>query len=562
MRTVPLALILLASTLFICCNDNPVTENNAPPPDPAKADQLATAGFQALGDSITALQDRDSEGLRNVRFDDIREQLESALDYESDNGIAHLGLAIVEILELNYSDEIWEVADSLDAWGGTVDDLIPPLSVAPPAGRDMLIGRQFELMATLPIAMSTRMAMTFPSNVSIARVQDIITNTVRPALTRSIGHLNIVEGRTGTEIRIHLDDNGVQEDVVIDLGEILLFSAAVHALRFGFSTATAYDVDLWGPDGTYDWLDDLRAYNGGCAQTWAWWVEVTDVGGGVVDLDLAGDVDLYPALVDSIWMDVARYNLEDRDEFLALRGGGSMLSSAHSDLLSMLDRLESAADFIRNRPHETEENVIKLADLTDLDSDLGDPGGPNFAKNWTRIEDVIDFARDLMTGPMTFTEELGPNEIPYAFTVDLSKLFSSPVGDWSDLLPYHRWNVPPGAWLAVDSVSTRETDWGGYDYFNYVRYGPGTCAWEYWPQVNHVSYKTTYWRFDPDSFFELLDGPAGSPIDLDVARFPYCPDYTFGGLFPGMIRADWVELIDILDPPPGARLAQARGVLR
>jgi hypothetical protein len=238
------------------------------------------------------------------------------------------------------------------------------------------------------------------------------------------------------------------------------------------------------------------------------------------------------------------------------------LGGAHADLLGVLDRLESAATFIRNRPHETEENVIKLADLTDLDSDLGDPEGPNFAQGWTRIEDVIDFVRDLLSGPMAFNEDLGPNEIPYSFTVDVSALFDSPVGDWNDLLPYHRWNLPAGAWLNVDSVSTWSFDNGGYQWWELVRYGPGSCRYVDWPQVNQVSFRTTSWSFDSGSVLDLLDGPGGSPIDLDVVRFPYFPDYTFNGLFPNMARADWLDLIDILDPPTSAYLARGRSILR
>jgi hypothetical protein len=79
--------------------------------------------------------------------------------------------------------------------------------------------------------------------------------------------------------------------------------------------------------------------------------------------------------------------------------------------------------------------------------------------------------------------------------------------------------------------------------------------------VNLVSYTTRSWDIDTDALFELLDA-GGNPIDLDVVRFPFFPDYTFNGLFPNMTRADWLELIDILDPPPGAYFAQGRGILR
>ncbi|HXV14445.1 MAG TPA: hypothetical protein VEC56_09590, partial [Candidatus Krumholzibacteria bacterium] len=527
----------LVMACLIACDDNPVDDDTGNPPDPTKADQVATIGFQALGDTLAALENRDLDQLRGVRFDAIRDKLEEALTHESNNGIAHLGLAIVEIVELNYSDEIWGVVDSLDAWqdaGGDID--WPPFALTPRDPHRMLIGRQFELMTTLPVVMSMRMATEFPSNVSVAQIQAIISNEIRPALNRAVSHLNVVESETDTELRIHIDDNGVQEDIVVDLGEILVFSAAVHAVRAGFSTALAYDVDFFGPDGGYDWLDDVSDLNG---FTWCRdngvSVTVTDKGGGHVDLHFHGDQRRSDALTDSILVAVLHYNLEDREEFLALRDGGDALEDAHADLLGVLQRLESAAVFIRNRPHETEDNVIKLADLTDLDADVADPDRPNFMQGWTRIEDAIDFVRDVLTGPVTFTEELGPNDTSFTFTVDLSRLFLSPTDDWNDLLPYHRWSLPSGGWLTF-TEETYSWDNGGFWHEEYyVRTGPSTCTYMYWDQVDMVTYTNRYWDLD-GSVFDYLDAPNGSPIDLDIERVPYFPDYTFDGIFPGMTR--------------------------
>jgi hypothetical protein len=142
---------------------------------------------------------------------------------------------------------------------------------------------------------------------------------------------------------------------------------------------------------------------------------------------------------------------------------------------------------------------------------------------------------------------LGPNDVPYTWTFDLSVFFKSPVDDWSDLLPYHRWNLPAGAWLSADSLSTWTYPNWGYEHWEYVRHGVNSCSYDYWPQVGQITYRSQEWHLDADSFIEFLDGPNGKPIDLDVARVPYFPDYTFNRLFPDMDRADWIELIDILD---------------
>ena len=58
-------------------------------------------------------------------------------------------------------------------------------------------------------------------------------------------------------------------------------------------------------------------------------------------------------------MSVAHYNLENRQDFLRLRNGGSPLRNAHADMLTAFTKLEQAAAFIRDPDRdETEENVV------------------------------------------------------------------------------------------------------------------------------------------------------------------------------------------------------------
>ncbi|HET6348698.1 MAG TPA: hypothetical protein VFH88_06400 [Candidatus Krumholzibacteria bacterium] len=555
-------LALLVCVVCAACSNNPVSEDKTPPENPTKANQIATEGFTALGDALAALNSASNSELRNVRFNSERSQFEEALKYQANNGVAHLGLAILEIVELNYSSDIWAVVDSLQSWGCGPQGILPPVELtpfdlAPVDARHMLLGRQFQLAVMLPVATSTRMAAAFPANVTVGKVQDIITNTVIPALNRSIKHLDIVEKKTGTSLHLTVQTGHGTEDIVIDMGEILVFSAAVHALRSGFSAATAYDEDVFDHDGTYDWLDQIcYLANDNCR--YAWTVDATDIGGGMVDLKIFRTYDDTSTAIDSIWIDLAHYNMETRTGFLSLRNGGTPLSNAQTDLLGTLTRLESAVTFIRNRQNESDQNVIKLADLTDLDSGLGDPGAPNFAKNWTKVEDVIAFIQQVLSGPVVFNEELGSHHVPFTWTVNLSTLYTNPVPDWNTLLPYHRWNIPGGAWrTSVDSLTTYNNS--GYEWWNYAHTGPHSCGFVYYPSVNDVTLHQRWWSFDGASFFDLLDGPNGNPVDLQTARFPYLPDYTLHGLFPDMTRARWLELIDILDPPASMYLVSGRG---
>jgi hypothetical protein len=336
-------------------------------------------------------------------------------------------------------------------------------------------------------------------------------------------------------------DGPVTECYVIDLGEILVFSASLHALRSGFEGMIAYDVDFVGPDGTYQWFEDINSFDPyiWCARDY----EVIEMG-AIDELNILYE-DTYSmssAYSDSIMFRVANHNLENRSEFLTLRDGGAALSDAHSDVVATMDKLDAAAQFIRNRDDESEYNLIKLADLTDLDSGLGDPQGPNFAKDWTRVEDVFSFIRRLMTQPVEFTEDIGGGTA-YTWTMNLGTMYTSPVADWKELLPRHEWHLPTGAWIARQVVLNYQYDNGGGDYW--IDYWNGSyCEYTVLSNIGLVRQYRATWNLDSDTFIVLLD-PLGNPIDPSI-DFPYFPDYTLNGLFPDMTRARWIELMGMV----------------
>ena len=60
-------------------------------------------------------------------------------------------------------------------------------------------------------------------------------------------------------------------------------------------------------------------------------------------------------------------------------------------------------------------------------------------------------------------------------------------------------------------------------------------------------YSINYNMVNEDDILQFLDGEGGNVIDLEAERFPYMPDYTLGGLFPGQTRQDWIDLVNIID---------------
>jgi hypothetical protein len=551
MKRFAVFLILLALfPLTQCSDDNPVDTGQDPIIDPTAADSIASAGFGDLGDSLSALGDRPADELKNADFGAMRDLFEEALTHEGNNPIAHLGLAIVEILELNYNEDVWAIIDSMDSWIGS-DSTVPPEPGPSEQNRHRtLLGRQFSMLVEIPFSFNVSMATAFPTNVSLSKIQQIVATDVMPALGRSLGHLATVESDVNTEVRILVDDNGVEEFIKIDLGEIYLFDASVRALRAAFGMVIAYDADLFGPDGTYNWLDEVRDLDDDGEYMWCGVPEIV-VGDPYDDLNLYWDHGGNEAKIDSIVIRVLHHNYANRTSFLRLRDGAGSMQAARQDLLGTLDKLDASVHFIRNiRQNENEENVIKLTDLTDLDSDINplDPDVPNFAKNFDKVEDVVDFVRSLLSGTVEFTEELGPNRVSFTWQMNLGGWLNSPVTDLKSLLPYHRFMLPSGAWINVSQVMNSNYDNMGATWENYVL-NNDVCEWVVLSNIGIVSYYDINRDIDIDSFIELLDGPNGNVIDPQTMRFPYLPDYTLNDLFPDMSSRDrWLSLVDILDP--------------
>jgi len=540
------SLLLMPLVLFFLlqCSDNPVDQDKGKPITPidTTGNDLAAKWFQAIAETLGALDDKDTQGIRSTSLLQIRNGFNRALSYNSKNSTAHVGLSILEILELNYSEDVWEVIDSLEAWGGGSGSGMFLRAGARPG--NAIIGRQFALLAEMPLNLAMRTVGNFPPNVTVAHIQDIIKNTIMPALGRSINHLATVEQNTKAKVTVTLEGEDFTETYIIDLGEIYFFDASVHALRSAFGFAIAYDYDLVGPDGTYGWIDDLFDLEQGGSDCARYALTVGEGGGDTLAIyDRCGS-----ATVDSLMIAVLHHNLAHRSGFLALRQSGAVLSAAGQDLNGMIDKLEASVNFIKNvRTGETEQNVIKLSNLTDLQSDLGKPDAPNFAKDFHTIEDVLDWARDFASGEMLFSEQLGPSHQTFSWKMNVHALVSNPVQDWKTLLPYYRWVLPAGPWIERRLELQWEESWAG-GYYAYVFEG-GVCQYKYFSPIAYVREYCLYESMNMN-VIEFLD-ELGNPIDMEVERMPYFPDYTLHGVFPDMnSRARWLELLDIMNPSP------------
>lgn len=433
--------------------------------------------------------------------------------------------------------------------GDTVFFPFPPLPDFSTDRHRTLIGNQFQLMVEMPMLTIARVAAA-PDNISFGTVQDIIADDIIPKLNNAISRMNKINPPNSDGVRLCFDHDAFGECLRFDMGEMLVFAAGFYALRSAMNSAIAYDVDFLGPDGTYSWVADyLEAkYNDSPWYGWCYRANLIEMG-AIDDLELTSyhHGSRYDAEADSILAKVAHYNFENRTDFLRLRNGGTPLRNAHTDMITAFTRLEQAAAFIRDPDRdENEENVIKLGDLTDFDNDIqNEPDLPNFMSGWTRLEDVIAFGKVFLSGPYEFTEEIDNSGTEYTWRMNISRMFLAPVNDWNSLLPYHRWDLPAGAWVVPDTTSRWEEDRsGGSIWFEDLDNG---CDFTQLDNIGHVTWISTGWTFNSSPILVLLDGPDGDPVVDPGSEFLYFPDYTFNGLFPDMnSHSDWQNLYNIL----------------
>jgi hypothetical protein len=187
----------------------------------------------------------------------------------------------------------------------------------------------------------------------------------------------------------------------------------------------------------------------------------------------------------------------------------------------------------------------------------------SMASNFKSPAALMNFIAAFLIGPYTINETI--DSVTVNIVVDLSKYFTSPIQDLRTLLPKYKFRTPAerierytDVWLversfspgyftiypfdkdefeiridaaAIDSIDTLFNEYRVYLKSPYQFYAYGDSI------ITTVG-------------LDLVDD-AGNVIPyqniadmVDAKTFlPYFNDYTFNGIFPGMTRPKWLELI-------------------
>lgn len=504
-------LLVLMLGLTACMGD----DDDDNPPDVGQANTLASEGITQLNNIILDLSenepeiDDENDLMLEATFNDIKAKFTEALTYDANNPMANLGLGILEMVSINYDDELWSLFDDIDAMGN---------------GSKRILNNQFQFLAQAPLRVLTQLEPGKDNAVSIMRLQNFVKNSVIPRLEHSISRLS--KAVALADSNVILIDTG-EELVEVDCGEIYAFRASVYTVLAAFSMMTAYSMDMTDADHGYDWIDeinDIDAPENDYYQAFNYSLE-----DGILTVDFWGDYyeeDYKEAYSAELMGKILKSNMDNNHTFGILTEP-ARLSTARNALLNAAADVINGSNYILGETDSQNNDVIKIENILSFNEDdlPPDDGAPNFTQDWHTIEDICDWFSRFLNGSIQMHE----NDVN--FTVNASAFFNGAIQDIIAYIPYYHWNNLDADWVS------EELD------YNYVY---PSNSYSFWYQNNLVEITDINWvqinYYNLDVNMGYPTRPNGEP--LDDGEKEYLPDYTFNGIFPGMTRAKYLQLFD------------------
>ncbi len=526
---------------------------------------------------ISSKTERIFEDARNANgicdyndYKKVRDCFSDSVLNDDTNAKGNLGMALCDILDLNYKPTTWKILDQL-------------------------------------MHHKSYSAIT----VSAADVKTLCNVDAVGAISSAIARLNLVLTSSFTSVTVNeivLDDEDEAESFVITKAEVYVMKAALEVLRAAIYVAMSYDIQPVGADGTYGWMIGLtKEYDDYDWMSWdSYTTSTSGTGQNTVTLtknveeeEAANGVLIFRAL--KLNWDKASYGTINSDNKLA---------SAKTDLIQAVADLKSALTVVKAQTGDVSKNLITQSDIDDINEDLAE----DFAKEdvshhypgetLNSCEAILNFANKVLTTQVTIAldPESGTAMIPV--TIDASKFFSGSITSIKSFLPYLRWRAE-SAWIETEtdrwvhyyghvytSATVTQADqqawwlatYGFTPSYNDVYYSDeylGDNRWnlaERWvddPEVNDPSGDYNWWLYNShyinvsgvyntlgsvladdyevSKIVKIETGYDVEPIDLTTAAgvvidmdaddaYPEFPDYTFAGIFPGMTKAKFESL--------------------
>ncbi len=544
------------------------------------ADHVEDSLMQLLIKRIEKIDSIDGpDDLKTIDYISIRSSFEVLLAIDSTRFKSNVGYMVSSILSLNTSRKIWNLVDSIQDYINEVEDFYDESPAEPELGNGLLkrslkkggvISLGKVLAAQTPeILTSVTKEPSFPRFLTLSYIQGTIESELLPVLNRVIAVSSRIEGLKTDGIKINVDD----ESYELDKGEVYLFDAYAHLLRAYMLMYCTYNMDIYSSpsDLSYSWIDSIMI-NGKANDNTTIYSLRSDTLFQVHSYD---DSKVFTKMFKTF-----KYNLEERPEFMTIRKQNH--EGILSDLRAVPTKVKAGLASIRSETDDQDDDLLKISmidsangDMLDFSNDLIDDGmSESFAANFSSVEKMTDFISSLLSGPYTFDEMVDGKQV--TITVNLSAFFTNPVTDLRTLLPKYKW-VDEINWVTLD-VSQSDVAgryWGNVPVWNAQtgKYDTLYCVTVYEDEqlkmdeslidsVVKTSYYSKYYISKPIRYTAYIDSnytiepirltnDEGTPYTYDQIEdlvenmefLPYFKDYTFNGLFPGMTRQKWLDLI-------------------
>ncbi len=520
-----------------------------------------------------------------IDFESLRNGFQSYLaGVDAELTKANVGYIVSAVLSLNTSPKVAALADSIDVYVREIDEYyygyepIPGSSHSGGLRKQSIRNRsdntlrrvynkhgvqglgQFMLANTSKLLAAQTAYPTIPRIVTVSNIQSAIETEVLPTLNRITAACERLESKSDVYLTVNYEGDAYE----IDKGDIYALDAGMRLFRASMYLLTAYEMNLYTSqsDHSNSWIDSLTDME-----------NLYESSSSYTEYTLSGDTlfqtwhyDYSDNEMMQFLTRMYRYNWE-RDDFLTLRRQHHQ--KCHEDLLAVPVLIKKGIASINNETDKQDGDLIPGghvaqadSNLFDLSQEMLDMGFTNqMARRFRSLESLMDFATEVLSGPVAVSETI--DDITVNITIDLSAFFENPIQDLRKMYPKFQWRPE-------NSIVTIETDtsygYESWDYysFSYCSYYDSTVIniaeteidsvveddWNDCRQVYLKSGYSTRAYIDEYTRIQLIDlvDDQGSVVDINGERqngtfFPYFSDYTFNGIFPGMTRARWVQLV-------------------
>lgn len=593
----PLSFTIIIScflSIFIGCKDDPLSPPSNQNPNPINNDPNVPADvknwtsdqidslFKVFVERVQKIEDITSYSqFRALEIDSIRDKFDHYLVKDSSNTKANIGYIASTLLSLNSSPKVTKLVDSLDKYYSDFDDYnnsqsysyytgIPNSSKSGIAKQNVLSDHSlrnafrkggiqslsYHLVTKTPqITLAQTQMPSFPRFITQAYIHETIMEEIMPQLDSVIISAQRLENK-GSFFTITVNVNNFAYD--IEKQDILILDAGLRLFRGFLGIMTAYDTDLFtsASDQTYSWIDQVNDFDYNLRDT--------------THYSLSNDTLIEKTQFNNDFIEssklmakVLKYNYS-RSQFMKIRYNNH--AKAYEDLKAIPKLLENALKIAKAQNSTNDVKLLNQNQILNMEESmidlkremLNNKIDPSLANKFSNPETFLNFITEILTGPFTYNGILDGKTVN--FTIDISKFFTNPVADLKTFLPKFKW-VEESQQITTNCSSYSNYDGSIQNSFYFFDYGNSPYKIDipesYIEKILVDGYRKDIILKPAYSYshkievtchanFKLLDlvDDQGKVVDIDAPNFfPYFSDYTFNGIFPGMTRTKWINLV-------------------